>query len=211
MIRMKAKWTVGVDEAGRGPLAGPVSVGVVLIPKKFKFPAKIDKNGWPIAARGHGIVLKDSKKLSAEQREAWVAYMARHSNIYSAVSLVSAGVIDKIGIQKAVKIAVARVLRKLKSTWLSDSQVEVLLDGLLHAPKYYRQRTIVNGDNLVPVISAASVVAKVRRDGVMIRMHQKFPQYGFDLHKGYGTRLHYRCLRRHGLSEIHRKSYCHQE
>ncbi|MEK7646823.1 MAG: ribonuclease HII [Patescibacteria group bacterium] len=203
----KAKWIIGIDEAGRGPLAGPVSVGAVLVPKNFKFAAKIDKKGWPMTARERGTALRDSKKLSAAQREAWAAYMARHSDINFAVSMVSAAVIDKVGIQKAVKMAVGRVLRKLKSIWLSDSQIEVLLDGLLHAPKYYRQRTIINGDNLVPVISAASVVAKVRRDRAMLRMHEKFPQYGFDLHKGYGTVLHYKCLRRHGLSEIHRKSY----
>lgn len=204
----KAKWIIGVDEAGRGPLAGPVSVGAVLVPKRFKFPAKISPNGVPATTSSRGSALKDSKKLSAGQREAWAAYLKRNKDAKCAVSMVSAAVIDKIGIQRAVKMALGRALRKLRLTLAVSCRTEVLLDGLLYAPKQYCQRTIINGDNLVPVISAASVMAKVIRDRKMARFHKIFPQYGFDLHKGYGTALHYKCLRRHGLSEIHRRSYC---
>lgn len=204
----KAKWIIGVDEAGRGPLAGPVSVGAVLVPKRFKFPVKIFSNGVLAATSSRGSALKDSKKLSAGQREAWAAYLKRNKDAKCAVSMVSAAVIDKIGIQRAVKMALGRTLRKLKLAPAVSCRTEVLLDGLLYAPKQYRQRTIINGDNLVPVISAASVMAKVTRDRKMAHFHKIFPQYGFDLHKGYGTALHYNCLRRYGLSEIHRKSYC---
>ena len=200
----KIKYIVGVDEAGRGPLAGPITVAAVAATVNLKFQS---------AGK-----IKDSKKLSSRQREKWLQYLKNHPKISYVVSNVSAGVINKIGIQKATKLAVARVLRRLfrlfwlshsQVTWLCDSrEIKVLLDGSLYAPKHYSQKTIIKGDETVPVISAASIIAKTTRDKKMLIFHKKFPQYGFDKHKGYGTEAHRRTLKKYGLSEIHRKLYC---
>lgn len=214
----KRKLIIGVDEAGRGPLAGPITVAAVFVPKNFNFSINKQK-------------IRDSKKLSSKQRGKWVQYFKDNSKISFAVSNVSAAVINKIGIQKAAKLAVARTLnrlcgsRKIKgikpffSTALGRNEnkfsfhsslveVKVLLDGSLYAPKHYLQKTIIRGDETVPIISAASVVAKTARDKKMLALHKKFPQYGFDRHKGYGTEAHRRALKKHGLSKIHRKLYC---
>ncbi|MDO8555085.1 MAG: ribonuclease HII, partial [bacterium] len=117
-------------------------------------------------------------------------------------SMVSSRVIDKIGIQKATKLAVTRVLKKL-----SKKPDLVLLDGALFAPKNYNQQTIIRGDEKVPLISAASIVAKVSRDKKMRRLHKFYPQYQFEKHKGYGTKLHYKMIKKNGISPEHRKSY----
>jgi len=186
------KYIIGVDEAGRGPLAGPITVAGVVAPANFKFPVNSK------------LKLKDSKKLSPQQREKWFQYLKTHPKISYAFSSVSAAVINRIGIQKSTKLAVARVMRRLGGR----RQATVLLDGSLYAPKHYSQKTIVRGDETVPIISAASIVAKTARDKKMLVFHKKFPQYGFSQHKGYGTAAHRRTLKKHGLSEIHRKSYC---
>lgn len=191
--KTKRKLIIGVDEAGRGPLAGPIAVAAVLAPKNFNFSRKGDKQK-----------IKDSKKLSSKQREKWFQYFKRNPKIFCAVSSVSAGIINKIGIQKAVKLAAARALRRL----YDSRKIKVLLDGSLFAPKHYSQKTIIRGDETVPIISAASIVAKITRDKKMLVFHKKFPQYGFDKHKGYGTEVHRRALKKYGLSEIHRKLYC---
>ncbi|MEK7596377.1 MAG: ribonuclease HII [Patescibacteria group bacterium] len=195
----KTKYVIGVDEAGRGPLAGPIAVAAILAPKNFNFSIvnkKINKQK-----------IKDSKKLSSKQREKWFQYLKNDPKIFCAVSSVSAGVINKVGIQKATKLAVARVLRRLFRL-SRNRKINVLLDGSLFAPKHYSQKTIIRGDETVPVISAASIIAKVKRDKKMLVFHKKFPQYGFDRHKGYGTALHRRTLEKCGLSKIHRKLYC---
>ncbi|MBI2628433.1 MAG: ribonuclease HII [Candidatus Niyogibacteria bacterium] len=221
----KIKYIIGVDEAGRGPLAGPVTVAAVRLPRNFQFLiSNFQKKSK--------LKLKDSKKLFPQQREEWSQYLKNHPKIFHAVANVSAAVINKIGIQKSVKLAVARVLRRLggsrqanpvrKSASQSSekryyslrlkkqlsNEAKILLDGSLYAPKHYSQKTIIRGDETVPVISAASIIAKTTRDKKMLIFHKKFPQYGFDQHKGYGTAAHYRTLKKHGLSEIHRKLYC---
>ena len=112
--------------------------------------------------------------------------------------------IDTYGITRAVRQAVQKSVSALAS---SPEGVEILLDGLLHAPSKYRQKTIIHGDALVPIISLASVVAKVRRDRLMLKFAEKFPSYGFETHKGYGTKVHRDAILRFGLCEIHRVSY----
>ncbi len=188
-MNKKVKYVAGIDEAGRGPLAGPVFVGIVLVDIKDKNEMKL-LNG-----------IKDSKKISAKKREEWSKILKYNFECHS--SFVGNEVIDKIGIQKAVLLGVKRVLKKINKT-----PDVVLLDGLLKAPATYQQKTIIKGDEKIPVISAGSIIAKVSRDKKMARLHKKFPQYGFDRHKGYGTELHYENIKKNGLSSCHRKTFC---
>jgi len=207
---------IGIDEAGRGPLAGPVAVAGVatqillsaskikfwkfLIPKIFasrKFCAPTPRISKIYFLRN----IKDSKKLSAKQREKWAAILYEKFECHCA--LIGPKTIDKIGIQKAVRLATARVLQRFN---LCPDLV--LLDGAMSAPKNYNQKTIIKGDEKVSIISAASIIAKTRRDAKMFRLHKKFPRYCFDKHKGYGTKLHYKMLKKHGLCSLHRRSFC---
>ncbi len=185
-------YIIGVDEVGRGPLAGPVTVAAAMMPRGFSFG-----NTRP----------NDSKKISEKKREEWFLYAKEHSDIFYATSSVSPRMIDKIGISKATILAVKQSLEKLSSTWYSDYQVEVLLDGLLHAPEQYRQQTIIKGDEKEPIISLASIIAKVTRDKTMVEISKKYPEYGFDSHKGYGTKKHYENIKKYGILDIHRKSF----
>ncbi len=191
------KYIVGIDEAGRGPLAGPLAVAAIATTARISnFKFIISKSNLKFLK---GI--RDSKKLSAKQREKWREII--RDNFECKYVLISHKIIDKIGISGATKIAVARVLRKFsKKTDL------VLLDGSLFAPKQYIQKTIIKGDEKIPLISAASIIAKTTRDAKMLQFHKKFPQYCFHKHKGYATKLHYRMLKKHGLCPIHRRSFC---
>ncbi len=192
MSNNEYKWIIGVDEAGRGPLAGPVSVGVFAIPANFKIK---QING-----------VKDSKKLSEKQREEWYNKLNSLKNVRNAVAFTSSKQIDSKGIVWSIKSAMNRALNKLK---ISPDDCMVLLDGSLHAPKKYKnQKTIIKGDAKEPVISAASIFAKVKRDRKIICISKKFPKYKLDKHKGYGTKYHREMIKRHGLTEIHRKTFC---
>ncbi len=187
-------WLVGVDEAGRGPLAGPVAVGVVAVPTRLNlveiFPG-----------------LNDSKKLSEAKREEIykeAQRLARLGVLRYIVGLSSAGYIDTHGITLAVRRKVWSGVRSVATP--EDSFVK--LDGLLVAPPEYRQKTIIKGDALEPVISLASVMAKVRRDRLMKRLAKEYPAWGFEVHKGYGTQRHRDAIGEHGLCELHRRSFC---
>jgi len=183
------KYIVGIDETGRGPLAGPVAVATVA--GKLKSQKSNLKS-----LRG----IKDSKKLSAKQRERW--YKIIKKNFEWHYASINNETIDKIGIQKATLLGIKKILRKFKK-----KPDLVLMDGGLKAPKKYKQKTIIKGDEKIPLISAASIIAKVTRDRHMMRLHKKFPKYRFDKHKGYGTKLHYKKLKKNGPCKIHRKSY----
>jgi len=197
---------LGVDEAGRGPLAGPVSVGVVAVP-----------DGFDVLKEFPGV--RDSKKLSEKRREKIFQMLearAKTGDIKYNVELESAEVIDEEGITVAVRRALWRGVnvlvdkyRSLTSVKLGKSDFHILLDGALKAPPEYSQETIINGDELVPIISLASIAAKVTRDRLMIELSKKYPQYGFEKHKGYGTKAHYEALKKYGLCDIHRRSYIH--
>jgi ribonuclease HII len=189
-----SEWLIGVDEAGRGPLAGPVSVGVVAVPMGFDILREIP-----------GV--KDSKLLNHQKREAvYEAAMARvaRGDLRYKVTYGSNLYIDKFGITRAVRKAAWAGVRALAEA----DEATVLLDGLLRAPKEYHQWTIVGGDRRVPAIGLASIFAKVERDRLMEELSAKYPAYGFEQHKGYGTREHRLALKRHGLSDIHRKTFC---
>lgn len=190
-----ARWLIGVDEAGRGPLAGPVAVGAVMAPARFNF-----RRAFP--------GLRDSKQLSPERREevyAALLELEEAGDLHFCVRYSAASTIDRRGIARAVTAAVYRGVRSLSP---EPQGVRVLLDGLLRAPEEYEQETIIGGDEQEPVIMLASVVAKVRRDRLMRRLHKQFPTYGFAVHKGYGTAGHYAALKRAGLCEAHRRSFC---
>ncbi len=185
---------VGVDEAGRGPLAGPVAVGVALVPVDFD---------W-VLIPGVG----DSKKVSAENREA-IFRRAKHlrteGTLTFATALIPASIIDKIGITHAVQKGIVKCLEKLSP---NPKTTMILLDGLLHAPeKYVHQETIIKGDAKEKVIGLASICAKVTRDAHMVRVARDYPEYLFDIHKGYGTKKHIEAILTHGLSPIHRRSF----
>ena len=189
-------YIVGIDEAGRGPLAGPVAVGVVAVPGDFD---------WALIP-GVG----DSKQVSPKKRliifeQAQVLKTAGMLNFR--VELASAQVIDQIGIVPTIKHALTRGLEKLA---LASTSCRILLDGSLTAPVEFQQQTIIRGDATEPVIGLASILAKVTRDRYMAQLAEQpaYYPYAFDTHKGYGTKSHRESIVAHGLSTEHRVSYC---
>ncbi len=193
------KYFVGIDEAGRGPLAGPLAVGAVIFSKNSKkfFTKELRE-----------IEGKDSKKLTLEQREFWfkkIKIWQKEGMLKYAVTLISADVIDKAGMSFAIKVAIKKCLTKIKA---DSHSCLVLLDGSLKAPvEYKNQKTIIKGDEKEQIISLASIAAKVTRDKKMMIYAKLFPQYSFDVHKGYGTKLHRDLIKKHGPATIHRKSF----
>ncbi|MFA6459262.1 MAG: ribonuclease HII [Candidatus Paceibacterota bacterium] len=188
---------IGIDEAGRGPLAGPVSVGAFAVRSRS------------VLRKFKGV--KESKQLSEAQREVWfkeIKRLHRSGEIAFAVSFSSEKVIDDRGITYAVYSAIRRSLKKLtKRNFCTDDSV-ILLDGLLHAPKAFKnQKTIIGGDESEPLIALASICAKVLRDHKMCRIAKLYPEYGFELHKGYGTKMHLGSIKKNGILAIHRRSY----
>lgn len=184
---------IGIDEAGRGPLAGPLVVAGIKMRADHK--AEIRK-----FLRG----IKDSKKLSARQREAWFLKLTVHLGLQWAVSYVSPAKIDRINIARASNLGAHRAYLRLVAR---RGGAHALLDGGLSLPRHISQETIIKGDEKVPLISAASIIAKVWRDRIMRRIHNKFPEYGFDAHKGYPTRLHRERIMVYGLRKVHRRSF----
>jgi ribonuclease HII len=174
----------GVDEAGRGPLAGPVSAAAVILD-----PAR------PIAG------LADSKKLSEKQRDQ-LAPIIRERALAWAVAFAEVEEIDQINILQATLLAMKRAVERLHVR-----PQQVLVDGL-HCPQTgIPSQAIVKGDSQVAAISAASILAKTARDELMLGLHRQYPQYGFDEHKGYPTAAHLAALREHGISAVHRTSF----
>lgn len=198
---MKYASVVGIDEVGRGPIAGPVAVCV------FRVGVRNAELGVREIEKRLHIKLRDSKKLSEKQREAWFAEIKKWQKeglCDFKVSMVSAKEIDKIGIVSAIKKCISNSISVLRIP-ISD---KILLDGGLKAPPQFKyQKTIIKGDEKEPVIALASIAAKVTRDRLMCRMAKKYPGYGFDVHKGYGTKAHYAELKKRGISVVHRRSF----
>lgn len=208
------KWLIGIDEAGRGPLAGPVSVGLVLITANF------DWNVIP------GV--EDSKQLSEKKREEIfkrAQVLQKEGKLQFVVEMVTAANIDSEGISVCIKKSIAKGLKTLlhrqdlfrldKSSRsrleLGVGDVMVKLDGSLRAPaEYMHQETIIKGDSKERVIGLASIMAKVTRDRYMVKVaHEpEFTAYDFARHKGYGTKAHREAIAKNGLSTLHRASYC---
>ncbi len=175
----------GIDEAGRGALAGPVVAAAAILPERFRHRK-----------------LNDSKQLSVERREEIYSYLTKHSEIIWSVGIVDNLEIDRINIlrasHEAMRIAVAG---------LPILPEHVLIDGLPVFPFPLPQTAIIDGDCLSLSIAAASVIAKVTRDALMRDFCMRYPQYCFSRHKGYGTGLHLQKLHEHGPCPIHRRSF----
>ena len=178
------QYIAGVDEAGRGPLAGPVVAAAVIFKPYFIIEG-----------------VQDSKKLSPQKREQLLESIQAHA-LAIGVGIVDSKTIDRINIRqasfKAMRMAIGRL--KIQPEYL-------LIDGEALPEKFYPQMGIKNGDNRSFTIAAASIVAKVTRDRLMVDLHQKYPQYGFDRHKGYGTKLHREMILQYGPCPVHRRTF----
>ena len=178
------KMICGVDEAGRGPLAGPVCAAAVILPKGLELPG-----------------LNDSKKLTDKKRRELFPIIKEQALAYG-IGLASHEEIDEINILQATYLAMERALAQL-----NVKPDIALIDGNRAKDFGLPVRTVVQGDSLSASIAAASVLAKVTRDDLMLKLAEEYPQYGFEIHKGYGTKAHYEALRTYGPSPVHRMSF----
>jgi len=174
----------GVDEAGRGPLAGPVCAAAVILPRDLEIPG-----------------LTDSKKLTDKKRRELFPVIQEQAIAYG-IGLASEKEIDEINILQATFLAMGRALEQL-----GVKPDLALIDGNRETDFGIPVKTVVKGDSLSANIAAASVLAKVTRDNIMVALAEEYPQYGFEIHKGYGTKAHYTALREHDASPIHRMSF----
>jgi ribonuclease HII len=175
----------GIDEAGRGPLAGPVTAAAVILPPDFE----------------HGV-LNDSKQLSGKKRETVYADLISDSRVLWASAVVGAEEIDRVNILRATHLAMAKAFRKLK-----PRPDLALIDGRPVKGFPAEHRSLVKGDSLSLSIAAASIIAKVERDRFMLEAAERYPGYGFENHKGYGTAEHLEALRSLGPCPLHRRSF----
>lgn len=178
------KTVCGIDEAGRGPLAGPVCAAAVILPLGLEFEG-----------------LNDSKKLSEKKREALYDIITEKAVAYS-IALVDEKTIDEINILQATFKAMRNAVEGL-----SVKPDIALIDGNQKPGLSIEQRTIVKGDAKSMSVAAASILAKVTRDRLMIKLDEEYPEYQFAKHKGYGTKLHYECLEKYGVSPVHRRTF----
>jgi ribonuclease HII len=185
-----------LDESGRGPLAGPVVAAAVILNAKFK--TQNAKMQFKIQN------LKDSKKLTKKQREEFFKLLTTHSDIKWKIGRVSEKVIDKINILEATKLAMKKAIEKL-----NKKPDFLILDGNFKIDLPIPQKSIIKADEKVFSCQAASIISKVSRDRIMQRYHKKYPQYGFDKHKGYPTKYHIKMLKKYGRCAIHRNSFKH--
>lgn len=182
----------GVDEAGRGPLAGPVVAAAVVFSPEW---AQAEENG---ILKG----LTDSKQLTESRRRHFFNILTASKEVDFGIGISEPAEIDRINILQATYLAMERAVRSLKVP-----PDHILVDGLPVKGLPCLSTPIVKGDSLSLSIAAASVIAKVTRDGIMVKLHQEYPQYGFDSHKGYGSRKHMRSLLENGPSSAHRTSF----
>jgi ribonuclease HII len=192
---------VGIDEVGRGPLAGPVTVCVVSCQEEIYKKLRRDLR---LPALG-----KDSKKLTPKDREKYstvLKFLEKEGKIQFQIIHTSNKIIDTKGISSCIKKAIRDGIEKLK---LNPKTTKILLDGGLKAPQEFKnQKTIIKGDEKEKIIAWASILAKVSRDELMCRASKKFPLYGLAIHKGYGTTKHRLAIQENGISVFHRKSFC---
>jgi ribonuclease HII len=213
IMKSLSKFSVGIDEVGRGPIAGPVAVGAFIFLN----------NGARKLFRG----VKESKQLSEKQREEWyekILQIQKAGHVDFCVSFQSEKIIDSKGLSWAIKKALSDSLGKVmknerylqndrnvrndRCAQLTPNSVKVLLDGGLRAPvEFTDQKTIIKGDEKEMVIALASICAKVLRDRKMNKLGVKYPQYGFVAHKGYGTKKHYEAIGKYGMLGEHRRSF----
>lgn len=193
---------IGVDEAGRGPLAGPVVAAAFFFNVDFYKSNFIEQK-----------LIRDSKTLSEKQREKVFHLFSENKNCFFSVAEVSEKIIDRINIREAtllaMRFAVEELLEKIKQRFSFQAEdVLLFIDGNAVIPKLkYQQLNYIKGDQTISSIAAASICAKVTRDRIMKAYHQRFFQYGFDKHKGYGTKQHLENLIKFGPCELHRKTF----
>lgn len=199
---------IGIDEAGRGPLAGPVVAAAVLLKNFESRISNLEKEEneklWKL--------VRDSKKLSEKQREQ--AYLFVRDQFHIGVGIISAETIDRVNILQATFLAMRSAISELRRILnqelgiKGEEKLVLLIDGNQKIPNTsLAQEAIVDGDGLVKSIAAASIIAKVTRDRLIILADHEYPAYGFARHKGYGTREHMDALRKYGPTPIHRKSF----
>lgn len=174
----------GVDEAGRGPLAGPVCAAAVILPEHLVIPG-----------------LTDSKKLTDKRRRELFPLIQEQACAFG-IGFASEAEIDEINILQATFLAMRRALEQL-----NIKPELALIDGNRETDFGLPVKTVIKGDSLSANIAAASILAKVSRDDVMLQLAEEYPEYGFDVHKGYGTKAHYEALRKFGACPIHRRSF----
>lgn len=188
-------YRIGIDEVGRGPLAGPVVVAAVALPKNMRLPKELGQ-------------LRDSKKMTPALREAWAKWVKK--TLPHAVARSAAQTIDRRGISVCANTCALRCYSKLVG---EVGQVKTQLDGGLFLGSKNEQllnrkaTTSPKADEDFPEVALASILAKVTRDRFMAKNHKKYPEYGFDAHVGYGTKAHYAALKKHGVTPLHRLTF----
>ena len=196
--KMNHKVIFGVDEVGRGSLAGPVVACALWISDNF-FLKEI-KSQCGISK------IHDSKKTSPLKREE--IFLCAHKKLKFSFGTISSKKIDAVNIHNATLLAMKMAVEKLIKKIKQDPQL-ILIDGIYKIPNLgFNQKTIIRGDTKEPAISLASICAKVYRDALMPKkFNKRYPEYKFSIHKGYGTKLHFSCIKKHGISSIHRKTF----
>jgi ribonuclease HII len=198
------KWVIGIDEVGRGALAGPVTVAA----------AAFATDGKGRALHAPFRSLKDSKKLSPSQRERWARELRRHPQVQFVVARIYPRKIERLNISGAANHAALQAFSRLSCDRRFSARTPIYLDGglflgskAIQKGSYKKAKTVIKGDETVPAVAAASIIAKVSRDGFMARLDKKHPGYGFAIHKGYGTAAHRRAIAAAGPCAAHRLTF----
>jgi len=202
MKRPSSQVAIGIDEVGRGALAGPVVVVAAAIIRTARFATELG-------------TLKDSKKLTVKQRERWYAHFVTHPQIFFAIARVYPRQIEKRNISQAANLAAKRALGRLATKGGSArSNTKIFLDGGLYlgnrgeqAAKFPTAKTIIKADETIPAVAVASIIAKVYRDRFMTKLAKQYPAYSFEIHKGYGTKIHREAIRENGPCDVHRLTF----
>lgn len=194
----QGRMLIGVDEVGRGPLAGPVVAAAVAI--RFSDDA--------LAEELMKLGVRDSKLIAPKKREQLYNILTTHAAVSWGVALMDEEMIDRINILQASLLAMKHATESLLNTQSDPQQAYIYIDGRDIIPDMaVDQKAVIRGDTIVFSIAAASIIAKVTRDRMMDAYAKKYPQYQFEKHKGYGTKLHYAAIAEHGPCPIHRKSF----
>ena len=205
----------GLDESGRGPLAGPVVAGAVALNFKFKnlslhiLPSEMKEREQKSKPQLKIQNLRDSKKLNQEEREWFYRILTNHPDIWWGVGRVSEKLIDKINIKNSAELAMEKALLNLEKKMEKKANFLIIDGNHLNNSKLKtkKHKLVVKGDEKVLSCAIASIIAKVWRDRIMQKYHQKYPKYGFNKHKGYPTKTHIKMLQRYGKCVIHRDTF----
>ncbi len=196
------QYVIGLDEVGRGALAGPVVAAAVMINSQIS----VNRNSRIFANKLANIrEIKDSKQLTPKQREKFYKILTTHPIISWGIAFVSEKIIDEINVLEATKIAMINAINDLNLK--QNQKTFLLVDGNFKLNFPISQKSIVKADEKIFSCTCASVIAKITRDRIMEKLDKKYPQYGFKKHKGYGTKLHFSMIKKYGPCKIHRKTF----